>query len=103
VQTLSIRRDAGAQETLALWCLNEDFERCCPLSIDSLPLAVGLLYDFGNRTGPVKVQIRIQMLAVEPVHRFGVRRRDMAEAHVFADDSSVLRFDQAVVPRAVCA
>src|SRR5580698_10800668 len=76
-----VHADAGPQKTCALRCLTEDLERRCPFPINAPALAVGLFDNLGNGAWPVEVEIRIQMLAVEPVDRFGVRRTDMSETH----------------------
>ena len=45
----------------------------------------------------MKVQIRIQKLAVKPIDRFGVLTGDVAPADVFANHRTVFRFHQPVV------
>ncbi len=47
--------------------------------------------------GPMKVQIRIKMLAIELVEGFRMRRADMAVADVLANYPSVFRLRQSVV------
>ena len=93
--------DTGPQTALALRRLAEDLERRRPLAINALPLAVRPFDDFGNSAGPVEVDIRIQMLAMKLIDCFGMVGRDMAEAHVFANDRSVFRLHQTVVARPV--
>ena len=91
----------GSQEALAVRYLSEYLQRCSTLPINPPSFAVGLFDNLGNGARPVEVYIRIQVLAIEPVDRLGVERRDVAEAHVFADNGSVLRFHQSVVSGAM--
>jgi len=58
-----------------------------------------LLVDLHVRlsTGPVIVQIGIQVLAVEVIDGIGVLGVDVSIADVFADDGAVLGLHQAVV------
>jgi len=78
---------------------SEDFERRRPPAINASSFAVRFFDDFGNSAGPVKVEVRIEILTVKLIDCFGVGRGDMAETHVFANDRTVFAFHKAVVPR----
>ena len=60
-------------------------------------LPFGLGEDLGHRARPMKVDIRVEMLAVKCAHRLGVARIDVAETNVLANDGPVLAFHQPVV------
>ena len=66
-----------------------------------LPFGVG--DDLDLPAGPVKVDVRIEVLAEEGIDRRGVLGLDMQIAHLLADHGPVLGFHQSVVigmPRA---
>ena len=60
-------------------------------------LALGVGRDFGEEAGPVEVEVRVQVLAVEGVEARGVFLWQMRIAPVFAHDRAVLALDQRVV------
>jgi len=45
----------------------------------------------------MKVEVRVEVLAMKSVNSFGMLRADVTEADVFADDGRVLVFHQSVV------
>ena len=47
--------------------------------------SVGLLHDFRYCAGPVKVDIRIQIVAMELIHGLGMLGTDVAETQMFAN------------------
>jgi hypothetical protein len=95
--------DTGPQVALALWRPAEYLEWCGPVSINAATLAIGLFDDLWNGAGPVEVDVGIQILPMKAIHRLGMLRTDVSETYVFANDRSVFRFDQAVVPRSIRA
>jgi len=94
---------ANPQVTLALLDLAKDFEGGGPAAIYPASLAVGRVLDFGDGAGPVEVDIRIQIPAMELVDRLGMLCGDVGKTQVFAHDRSVLGLHQTIVPRAIRA
>ena len=75
----------------------QDFPRRGVPAIDAFLFALGFGAQFRHPAGPVKVQIRIEVRALELVEGFGMLGSDMAPAHVFADHPSVFGLGQGVV------
>jgi len=59
--------------------------------------AFGVGRRFRHAAGTVKVEMRIEVLAIEPVEGFGVHRSNVAVANMLADHPAVFRFGQPVV------
>src|SRR3954453_8105577 len=77
--------------------LAQKFERRGPTLVKSAAPAVGCDDDGGHGTGTMEVHVRVEMLAIELVHRLGVLGADVAVANVLADDGSILGLHQTVV------
>ena len=68
------------------------FQRCLVTPV-AAPLAAFVIdFDVRLRARPMEVQIRIEVLAIEALNRFGVRRSDMTIAHVLANHCTILGF-----------
>ena len=91
--------DAGLQEVLGLWQRFEFFvgrhHVLEKVALADFPLDVG--YRFGEETGAMEVDVRIEKVVAESVDLGGEALRDMAVAEVFAHDGAILGFRQAVV------
>ena len=75
----------------------EQLERSGPALVYAAALAVGCGKDLGHGARSMEVDVRIQVLPMKLVHRFGVLRIDVAEADVLANDGAVLGLHQPVV------
>src|SRR5713226_10620167 len=75
----------------------QGFERGLITAVAAAFSSLGVYLDIGLGTRTVIIQIRIQIGTVELLDALGVGGRDMAPAHVFADDGSVLGFRQPIV------
>ena len=69
----------------------------------ALPFAALVQAHRRESAGPVKVQVRIQVLGVEVLQRLGVRAGDVSVADQLADHRAVLAFHQRIVLAAVRA
>jgi hypothetical protein len=89
--------DATAQILFRLGQRQQGFQRCLVAPITARLFSFSIDFHSGLRTGPMQVQIRVEVLSLEAINAFGLRRRQMAITHVFANHGSVLGFDQPVV------
>ena len=73
--------------------------RCHPvpvaIALDLFTFGIGDC--FGKETGPVEVQIRNQVFAVEHIHRGGVMLGNVGVAQRLANRGGVFAFDQGIV------
>ena len=72
--------------------LTKNLPRCCIPAIDALDLAIVRSPALGYAAGPMEVQIRIEVLPIEPVEGGRVIGTDMTEADVLANHRPILEF-----------
>ncbi len=89
--------EAGTQVLLGLGQQQERLQRGLVAAVAPAFPSLRVHLDIGLRTGAVIVQIRVEVCAVELLDGVGVGRLNMAPAHMFADDGTVLGLRQPIV------
>ena len=93
----SLHGDPLAQQISHLRVLPQDLPWGRIFLVHLLLLPFGILLPRSNPARPVKVQLRIHILAVEGVHGLRMLCCNVSIAHVFADHRPIFRLRQCVV------